>query len=35
MAKVVVSAGLPALIPLVISLPLAKSSDAAVHDFIN
>jgi Undecaprenyl-phosphate glucose phosphotransferase len=34
MAKVIVSAGLPALIPLLVSLPLAKSNDVAVHDFI-
>src|SRR5260370_499092 len=34
MAKVIVSAGLPALIPLLVSLPLAKSYDVAVHDFI-
>ena len=34
MAKVIVSAGLPALIPLLISFPLAKSNDAAVRDFI-
>src|SRR5882724_5386049 len=33
-AKVIVNAGLPALIPLLISLPLAKSGDASVHDFI-
>jgi Undecaprenyl-phosphate glucose phosphotransferase len=34
MAKVMVSAGLPVLIPLLVSLPLAGSSDAPVHDFI-
>jgi putative colanic acid biosynthesis UDP-glucose lipid carrier transferase len=34
MAKVIVSAGLPGLIPLLISLPLANSNDAPVHDFI-
>jgi putative colanic acid biosynthesis UDP-glucose lipid carrier transferase len=34
MAKVVVCAALPVLIPLLISLPLAGSADAPVHDFI-
>jgi putative colanic acid biosynthesis UDP-glucose lipid carrier transferase len=34
MAKVVASAGLPALIPLLVSLPMMESDERAVRDFV-